>query len=474
MSYLTRRHISRRTMLRGVGVTMALPLLDAMFPAGTAAARTAAGARRVRLVCIEMVHGSAGATAIGAQKNLWSPAQVGRDFDLSPSSLSPLEPYRDHLTIVSNTDVRNAEAFSPPEIGGDHFRSSAVFLTQQHPHQTQGSDVHVGTSLDQYYAQRFGQDTPIPSMQLCIENVDQAGGCAYGYACVYTDTISWASPTEPLPMIRDPRVAFDQLFGVGATPDERARHRRADRSILDWITGEVQRLQARLGPADRARLADYLDDVREVERRIQKVEAQNASGEPRALPGAPVGVPDSFSEHVRLMFDIQALAFASDTTRIFSFKMGRDGSGRAYPESGVTTGFHPASHHQEREERILDFAKINKYHVAQLPYFLEKLKATTDADGAPLLDNTVIVYGSPMGNSNVHNHKRCPLLLAGRMGGKLRGGLHVRTPDGTPMANVMLAVAQGLGLEMTGFGDSTGALDLNGAVETSAMRGGAA
>ena len=466
MSYLTSKHVSRRMVLRGMGVTMALPFLEAMVPAGRAFARTTAGAKRIRLAAIEMVHGSAGATVIGAQKHLWSPARVGRDFDLSPSSLSPLEPYRDHLTIISNTDVKNAEAFSAPEIGGDHFRSSAVFLTQSHPHQTQGSDVKVGTSLDQYYAQKFGQDTAIPSMQLCIENVDQAGGCAYGYACVYTDTISWASPTEPLPMIRDPRVAFDQLFGVGATPEERARHRRTDRSILDWITGEVTRLQANLGPADRARLADYLDDVREIERRIQKVEAQNASGEPRELPGAPIGVPDSFSEHVKLMFDIQALAFASDTTRVFSFKMGRDGSGRAYPESGVNTGFHPASHHQDREDRILEFARINRYHIDQLPYFLEKLKNTPDADGASLLDNTLVIYGSPMGNSNVHNHKRCPLFLAGHMGGRLKGGVHIRTADGTPMANVMLTLMQGLGLDTETFGDSSGTIDLNGAVET--------
>jgi hypothetical protein len=468
MSYLTRKHLSRRTVLRGMGVTVALPLLEAMVPARTLLANTPA-AKKVRLSCIEMVHGSAGATQIGAQKHLWSPAQVGRSFDLSPSSLKPLEPFRDYVTIISNTDVRNAEAFTPPEIGGDHFRSSAVFLTQMHPHQTQGSDVKVGTSLDQFYAQRFGQETPIPSMQLCIENVDQAGGCAYGYACVYTDTISWASPDEPLPMIRDPRTAFDQLFGVGATAEERAAIRRADKSILDWITSEVTRLKADLGPADRARLSDYLDDVREIERRIQMVEAKNTSGEPREIPGAPVGVPDSFSEHVKLMFDLQVLAFASDSTRVFSFKMGRDGSGRAYPESGVNTGFHPASHHQDREERILEFAKINTYHVSMLPYFLEKLKNTPDGE-SNLLENSLIVYGSPMGNSNVHNHKRCPLIVAGHAGGQLPGGLHIKTPDGTPMANAMLSMLHMLGLDdMDAFGDSTAPLDLAGAPETTEM-----
>ncbi|MCC6988195.1 MAG: DUF1552 domain-containing protein, partial [Acidobacteria bacterium] len=311
---LTRAPLSRRTALKGMGVTLALPFLDAMVPvaASAQAARAAAAAKKVRLVAIEMVHGSAGSTAIGIEKNLWAPAQVGRNFDLGPSSLKPLEPYRDHITIVSNTDVRNAEAFTLSEIGGDHFRSSAVFLTQEHPKHTQGSDVHVGTSLDQLFAQRYGQDSPIPSMQLCIENVDQSGGCSYGYSCTYTDSISWASPTQPLPMVRDPRVVFDSLFGVGATPGERRERRAEDKSLLDWLSTSVSRLKTDLGPSDRARLDSYLTEVREVERRIQKVEAGNSSGEARELPGAPVGVPDSFSEHVRLMFDLQALAFATD------------------------------------------------------------------------------------------------------------------------------------------------------------------
>ena len=289
--YLSQKHISRRAVLKGVGATVALPFLEAMIPARTALAKSAA-AGKTRLAAIEMVHGAAGSTQIGLAKNLWSPAAAGRDFDLSAGSLASLEPFRDYLTIVSNTDVRMAEAFTTPEIGGDHFRSSAVFLTQVHPKQTEGSDVHVGISLDQMYAQKFGQDTPIPSMQLCIENVDQAGGCAYGYACVYTDTISWADPKTPLPMIRDPRAAFDQLFGVGATPAERAANRRTDSSILDWVTNEVARISSGLGPDDRRRLDQYLTDIREIERRIQRVEATNASGEPRDLPGAPMGVPD--------------------------------------------------------------------------------------------------------------------------------------------------------------------------------------
>src|SRR5690606_2500791 len=294
--------------------------------------------------------------------------------DLGPTALSSLEPYRDYLTIISNTDCREAEAETPQEIGGDHFRSSAVFLTQAHPRQTEGSDVYVGTSLDQMYAQRFGQDTPIPSMQLCIENVDQAGGCAYGYACVYTDSISWASPTEPLPVIRDPRVAFEQLFGIGSTAEERAARRRTRRSLLDWIAGEMTQLRRALGPEDRHRLDRYLEDIREVERRMERIEGRNTSGEPREMPEAPAGVPDSFEEHVKLMFDLQALAFAADMTRVFSFKMGRDGSSRTYPTSGVDKPFHPASHHGNNPQNVKDFNDINRYHVSMLPYFLDSLK----------------------------------------------------------------------------------------------------
>jgi hypothetical protein len=459
MDVLTGKHMSRRTALRGIGATVALPFLDAMLPTrllGIGPSSVAIPTDQTRLIAIEMVHGAAGSNELGAGKFLWSPEKVGRDFDLSPSSLRPLEPWRDYLTIVSNTDVQGAEAKSAMEIGGDHFRSSATFLTQAHAKQTEGSDVYVGTSLDQYYAQRFGQDTPIPSMQLCIENVDQAGGCAYGYACVYTDTVSWKSPTEPLPMIRDPRVAFDQLFGSGGSAAERAARRRTDRSILDWIVGEVAGLRSQLGPTDRRRLDQYLTNIREIERRIRMVEAQNTSGEPREIPEAPAGVPDSFEEHVKLMFDLQVLAFQSDLTRVFTFKMGRDGSGRVYPDSGVDAAFHPASHHGGREDRVLDFAKINEYHVGMVPYLLEKLASIEEGDGT-LLDKTMLIYGSPMGDSNLHNHKRCPLFLAGGANGHLPGNLHIKAPDGTPMANVMLSLMHMLGLDdVESFGDSTG------------------
>ena len=461
MDFITGKHISRRTALRGMGATVALPFLDAMVPAGKMLSSVdglSSSLDATRLVTIEMVHGAAGSNEYGESVNLWSPADAGHDFDLTPTSLLSLEPYRDYLTIISNTDVEPAEATTPPEIGGDHFRSSAVFLTQAHPRQTEGSDVLVGTSLDQLYAQRFGQDTPIPSMQLCIENVDQAGGCAYGYACVYTDTISWASATEPLPMIRDPRVAFDQLFGAGGSVEQRTARRRSSASILDWIVGDISRLKMGLRPSDRLRIDRYLENIREIERRIQGIETRNSSGETRELPEAPAGVPDSFDEHVKLMMDLQVLAFESDMTRVFSFKMGRDASSRVYPESGSDKPFHPASHHGGNEESVREFAKINDYHVGMLPYLLEKLKES-DEDGENLLDKTMVIYGSPMGDSNLHNHKRCPLFVVGGANGELAGNSHIVAPDGTPMADAMLSLGQKLGMnDLESFGNSNGEL----------------
>ena len=464
MPFITGKHLPRRTVLRGMGVTLALPFLDAFVPAGRPWRRVAAAQSLddpTRLVCIENVHGAAGSTEYGASQHLWSPAATGGEFDLTPSALNPLEPYRDVLTIISDTDVAPAEAVTPPEIGGDHFRSSATFLTQSHPKQTESSDVRSGISIDQLYAQRFGQTTPIPSMQLCIENVDQAGGCAYGYSCVYTDTISWASPTDPLPMIRDPRLAFDQLFGAGGTSEERATRRRQRRSVLDFITDEVAVLQRELDPTDRQRMDRYLDDIREIERRIQRVEARNLNGETRELPGSPAGVPDSFDEHVKLMFDLQALAFETDITRVFSFKLSRDATGRVYPESGVDRGFHPTSHHGGREENIETFARLNRYHVGLVPYFLDRLQRLEEGDGT-LLDKSMIVYGSPMGDPNVHNHKRCPLFVVGGANGKLAGNLHLRAAPGTPMANVMLDLIHRLGIDdIEQFGDSTGEFSLS-------------
>jgi hypothetical protein len=465
MQFLTGKNIPRRTFLRGAGAAVALPYLDAMVPALSRFNKGPGGAAAAnvsRFVAIESVHGAAGSNTWGASKYLWAPQKVGRDFEFATdSALSPLEPWRKYLTIVSNTDVRMAEAFDAPEIGGDHFRSSAVFLTQSHPKQTQGSDLYVGTSMDQLIARQIGQDTAVPSIQLCIENLDQAGGCYYNYACAYTDTISWASPNEPLPMIRNPRTAFDLLFGAGRDASDRTSRRHANQSILDWITGEVSGLKKDLGAADRERIDKYLTDIRELERRIQAVEARNSSGEVRELPEAAAGIPDNFAEHMKLMFDFQVLALQSDMTRVISFKTGRDASSRAYPESGTDKGFHPASHHGGREQAIMDFNTINRYHVSMLPYFLDKLKNTKEGD-SNLLDKTTIVYGSPMADGNLHNHRRAPLILLGGGNGSLAGNLHLKAPDGTPMANVFLTLMHKMGLDhVKSFGDSTGEFAVN-------------
>ena len=462
MHFMTGKHMPRRTFLRGaMGATVALPFLDAMVAAKAIGARSAAAAERTRLICIEEVHGLAGCNKWGASKFLYAPEQTGSDFTIVPdSALSSLEPYRKHMTIVSNTDVRMAEAFTAPEIGGDHFRSSAVFLTQSHPKQTQGSDIWAGTSFDQMYAQQFGQATPMPSMQFCIESLDQAGGCTYNYSCAYTDSISWASPNEPLPMIRDPRVAFDMLFGSGGSQQDRSERRKTRRSILDFIQGEVADVRRELGVSDKARLDRYLTHVREIERRIEAIEARNTSGEQRALPDAPAGVPDSFAEHMKLMFDLQVLALETDMTRIISFKTGRDAQNRVFPESGINLPFHPTSHHGDREERIMDFNGINKFRVGQLPYLLDRLKAVQEGDGT-MLDKTLVVWGSPMADPNVHNHRRCPLILFGGANGALKGNLHIKAPADTPMANAFVTMGKILGMEdLKQFGDSTGELSL--------------
>ena len=457
--FITKKHLSRRTVLRGMGVTLALPLLDSMAPAQTPLRKTGA-APKVRFCAIQMPHGAAGSTANAAGKHYWAPVKEGADFEFT-QTLEPLEAYREYLTIVSDTDLDNAAALTADEEGADHTRSASVFLTAAHPKRTTGADIYLGTSIDQIYAQKFGDDTPVPSMQLCIENVGSlSGACGYGYSCVYANTMSWASPTSPLPHEIDPRVAFERLFGDGGTPAERQERRQTDRSILDAITRKMGRLQRGLGPSDRIRLSEYFENVREVERRIQKIEKFNSSGETRALPQAPIGVPDSFEEHVKLMFDLQALGFMTNVTRVSAFMMARDVSARVYPESGITTPFHELSHHGENPEKVAEFAKLNRYHISLIPYFLEKLKSTPDGDGN-LLDHSIVLYGSPMGDGNVHNHKRIPLLLAGHGNGQLKGNLHLRTKEGTPMANVLLTVLRKLGVnDVESVGDSTGLISI--------------
>jgi len=459
MNFITGKHIPRRTFVQAMGATVALPFLDAMVPAGRRFRLDSLD--KTRLICMEEVHGSAGSNDWGATQHLFAPEKVGKNFEMNDLNLmKPLEPFQDYLTVISNTDVRMADAWDPAEIGGDHFRSSAVFLTQSHPRQTQGSDIYAGKSLDQIFADRFGRETPFPSLQLCIETSDLAGGCHYNYACAYRDSISWSSEKNPLPMVRDPRQVFEMLFGAGSNETERVARRVENRSILDWIVSEVNTLQRDLGVTDRRRIDQYLTDIRELERRLEMVEAQNASGEARELPEAPVGVPDSFEEHMKLMFDLQLLAFETDLTRVVSFKWGRDASNRIFPESGVERPIHPASHHGNDEERILEWNRIHQWRMSLVPYFLEKLENSIEGD-THLLDKTMIVWGSPMGDGNLHNHRRCPLFLLGKANGQLEGNLHLKAPDNTPMANAMLSMLHMLGLDdMKSFGDSTGTFPL--------------
>ena len=404
--------------------------------------------------------GCAGGSDWGNARQLFAPAKIGRNFEfVTASHLKPLEAYRDYLTVVSQTDVKMASSVVPEEIGGGHDRASAVFLTQAHPLRKSGA-VYIGKSLDQVHADRFGQDTVLPSLELTTE-LGGPGGCNYSYHCAYGTTIAWASPTEPLPPIADPRAVFEQLFGVGASAADRAARRQTNRSLLDWVLTELAGLKRELGAVDRLALDQYTTHIRELERRIQLVEAQNSSGGERAMPEAPAGVPDRWEDHMELMFDLQVVALQADLTRVITFKPGADRSSMTFPESGSSKGWHSATHHGNTPEGIMDCNKINAYRLGQMTYLLEKMKNTMDGD-ASLLDKTAIVWGSAMGDGNLHNNVRCPLLLMGHANGALEGNLHLRAPQGTPMANVFVSLMQQIGHDdMRWFGDSTGEFSLS-------------
>ena len=460
MKFITGKHLSRRAFIGKLGAGVALPFLSAMIPAGRVLGQSSNGATPTRLVCIEESMGCAGGSDWGHARQLFAPAEAGKNFTLgTDNQLKPLEAYREYLTIVSSTDCHMADPFNADQIGGDHDRSTAVFLTQAHPKQTQGSDIHIGTSIDQLHAQKFGQDTVLPSLELCIEEIDRGGGCAYNYHCAYTTSLAWATPNQPLPAIREPRAVFERLFGAGDSEQDRNERRRTDKSMLDWMVTEVDRLNKSLGPADRVALDQYLQHIREVERRIQLMEARTSGGEATELPEAPSGIPGTWEEHMQLMFDLQVLALQSDMTRAITFKTGFDQSNRTFPQSGTNKSIHGASHHGNVPDDIMDFHRINTYRTGALAYFLEKMKNTIDGDGS-LLDKTAIVYGSPMGDPNLHNHKRCPLVLMGHANGALQGNVHIAAAEGTPMANAFVTLMQGLGHEMDSFGDSNGALGL--------------
>ena len=444
---ITKMSLPRRTFLRGVGSALALPLLDAMVPAATALAQTAASPTK-RLGFIYIPN--------GANMGRWTPSTDGA-LELSPT-LSPLAPVRDQVVIPTGLAHRQAEAWG--DGNGEHSRASGVWLNGVHPKRTEGADVRAGTTVDQIAASTLGRDTPLPSLELSLENSFVVGNCDNGYSCVYTNTISWRTPTTPLPMEHNPRVVFERLFGEGGTTTERLARLDEDRSILDAVRDDMRRLEQKLGASDRARVGQYLDAVREIERRIQRVEATADEAELPENLARPVGIPESFDEHARLMFELQALAFQADITRVFTFLVGREQSAQSYPEIGVPDAHHTTSHHQLDPAKLEQYAKINTYHVDLLSGFLQRLQSTPDGDGS-LLDHSLILYGGGISDGDQHSHIDLPLVLAGGGAGQLQGGRHVRYPTDTPMTNLLVAMLDKAGVAPAEqFGDSTGRLDL--------------
>jgi len=441
MRFNSKKHLARRTFLRGMGVTVALPLLDSMIPASTALADTAANPK-ARFLGIYLPH--------GATMDKWTPAQEGAGFEFT-ESLKPLEKLRDRVCVVSNLAHPQAGGIGS-DAGADHARSAAVFLSGAHPEK---GSVHGGTTIDQVLAEHMGQDTPLPSIELGIEEVGL--NCGSGYGCAYYNTISWRTPTMPLPMENSPQVVFERLFGDGTNSAQRLARKKQDHSILDSVTDKVARLQGQLDPSDRTRLGEYLDDIREIERRIQKATQQSANS--LDVPEAPVGIPEAFDDHIKLMYDLLTIAWRAEITRISTLMYARDTSGATYPGSGVRDGFHTASHHSNVRANMDRFALINQYHVKTLGYFLEKLQKTPDGDGN-LLDHATVLYGSSMSNGNQHDHDPLPIIVAGGAAGRLKGGRHLKFAPHTPMSNLMLALLDKHGVDQEKFGDSTGKLEI--------------
>ena len=435
---ITKMALPRRTFLRGLGASVALPLLDSMVPAFTAQAATAAAApRRLGYVFIPM----------GMNPAPWTPAEVGRLTALSPS-LAALTPHLEDITVVTHLDLENAHTT------GNHASSNAAFLSCLKGKRTEGSDYELGVTVDQIAAQRIGGDTPIPSLELGTDLIVQVGACDNGYACVYQNNLSWASPTQPLPTEADPRVVFERLFGDGGTPEQRQAEMRKNASILDWVLEDMSRLQRSLGSSDRVRVDEYVSTVREVERRIQLAE-QQAGESPLPALDRPASVPESWEEHVKLMFDLQVLALRADLTRVITFQMAREASTRTYPQIGVPEPHHPISHHVNDPEKLAKLAKINAYHVSLFAYMLDRLESTEDGDGS-LLDHSTFLLGSGMGNPDVHDHRNLPIVVARGGGDKPWGGRHVAYEPGTPLANLHLALLDDVGVHLDSFVDSTG------------------
>jgi hypothetical protein len=414
-----------------------------MLPAQTPLVKTAAKAR-TRLGFLYIPHGAA--------MNAWTPVGEGSDFELT-RILAPLKNVKDSVVVVSGLAHKNAGA-TPGDSGGDHGRSPSVFLNGVRPRRTEGEDVKAGITVDQIAASAIGQDTPLPSLEIATEDMTGLiGACDVGFSCTYTNTISWRTPTTPLPMEINPRVVFNMLVGDGGNAAERLARIQREKSILDAVTAQVNRLQRGLGPTDRGKVSEYLDNVREIERRVQLAEKQSSAN--LNVPAAPIGIPDDHEEHSKLMLDLMALAFQAEITRVSAFMMAREVSYRTFPKIGVPDPFHSTSHHQDNPEKIEKLTKINTYHVGLIAYLLEKLKATPDGEGT-LLDHSLVLYGSCMSNPNVHNHSPLPIMVAGGTAGQMKGGRHLKYPTDTPMANLLLTMLHKAGINQDSIGDSTG------------------
>ena len=440
MQYITKKSIPRRTFIRGVGATFALPLLDAMVPAATALSKTPAmGPKRLGYVFMPM----------GCDQSRWTPRSEKTLDKLSPI-LDSLKEVKNDLTIFTNMELR-------PAYPGSHATSNSSFLSAARAKPTESSDYYLGTTADQVAAKQIGQDTQLPSIELAMDIMQIVGQCDNGYACVYQNNLSWSSPTTPLPAEAHPRIVFENLFGEGGTREERQEALKKRASLLDSIVADMNRMKRDLGPSDQAKVTDYLDAIREVERRIQKAESDSKDN-PLPDLDRPVGVPASYAEHARLMFDLQLLAYQGDITRIATFQIARETSNRSYPEIGVPDPHHPLSHHGDDPDKIARMSKINAFHVSLYAEYLEKLKNTPEGNGS-LLDNSLILYGSGIGNPNVHDHTNLPIIVAGGSSGGMKGNRHIRYDKPTPLANLHLTLLDKVGVKIDSFGDSTGMID---------------
>ena len=438
---VTRKAISRRTLIRGAGAAIALPLLDSMLPAMTATAATVAAPehlRRIGYVYIPM----------GYNPSKWTPKN--ETLDELPFSLNPLEKIKKQVTVITNMDLQNAYP-------GSHATSNSAFLSAARAKRTESTDYRNGTTVDQIAAKRIGQQTQLPSLELSMDLLSTVGQCDNGYACVYQNNLSWASPTQPLPSEAHPRIVFEMLFGEGGTPEQRQAALKKRASLLDSVTQEIKRLKLKIGPSDRRKVDGYLESIREVERRINLAET-TAKDNPLPDLDRPVGVPAEYADHARLMFDLQLLALQGDITRIVSFQLAREASTRTYPEIGVPEPHHPVTHHGKNPEKLEKVAKINQFHVSLFAEFLEKMEAIPEGGGS-LLDHSLYMYGSGMGDPDAHDHSNLPIVVAGGAAGKMKGGRHLRFKEPTPLSNLHLTLLNKVGVPMESFADSTGQVE---------------